>query len=36
MGGGGEGKKAYDEDQRMIREGAESLSRAADVRNNDE
>ena len=31
MGYGGEGKKAYDEDQHMIREGAEALSRAGDV-----
>ncbi|HEV8192377.1 MAG TPA: hypothetical protein VGP82_13000 [Ktedonobacterales bacterium] len=33
---GGEAKKAYDEDQRMIREGAESVSRAGDVRSNEE
>ena len=33
---GGEGRRAYDEDQRMIREGAESLSRAGDVSSDDE
>lgn len=32
----GEGKKAYDEDQRMIREGAEALSRAVDVSGDDD
>ncbi len=32
----GEGKKAYDEDQHMIREGAESLSRAGGVDGDDE
>ncbi len=34
--GSGEGKKAYDEDQRMIREGAEALSRASGVGDQDE
>jgi hypothetical protein len=36
VGYGGEGKRAYDEDQQMIREGAESLSRAGGVGGDDE
>lgn len=36
MGYGGEGKKAYDEDQRMIREGVEVLSRVGGVGGDDE
>jgi hypothetical protein len=32
----GEGKRAGDEDQRMIREGAESLARAGGVDSDDE
>lgn len=31
-----EGKKAYDEDQRMIREGAAAISRAGDVSSGDD
>ena len=33
---GGEGRKTYNEDQRMVREGAESLSRAGDASSDDE
>jgi hypothetical protein len=36
MGYGGEGKRAYDEDQRMIREGSGALSKAGDVSGDDE